>query len=228
MSGARETILGTLKRTLAAAGRDEAAPERRIAEHQANLIPTRGAGDRAAQVARFTQEAEAVEATVRRIAHRDELPAEIARYLSSANLPAQVRVAPSLADVDWAKQPTLGVEAGVPSGSDTASVSSAMAGVAETGTLVFLSGPENPTSLNFVPPAHIAVLSVRDLDGDYETVWGRLRAAAPEMPHHFLPRNVNWITGPSRTGDIELTLLLGAHGPQRLHIVLIDDDGPEG
>jgi L-lactate dehydrogenase complex protein LldG len=38
-----------------------------------------------------------------------------------------------------------------------------------------------------------------------------------------MPRNVNWITGPSRTADIEQTLLLGAHGPQRLHIVIVDE-----
>jgi L-lactate dehydrogenase complex protein LldG len=42
----------------------------------------------------------------------------------------------------------------------------------------------------------------------------------------LMPRTVNWITGPSRTADIEQTLLLGAHGPQRLHILIVNDLDP--
>ena len=60
----------------------------------------------------------------------------------------------------------------------------------------------------------------------YEDGWDRLRAAAaaaPGMPAQGLPRAVNLITGPSRTGDIEQRIVLGAHGPRRLHIVIVDD-----
>ena len=117
----------------------------------------------------------------------------------------------------------LNLTDGIAQGSDSASISRAFGGVAETGTLVFLSGPENPTTLNFVPPIHIAVIAATDIDGDYEAVWARLRAQFGPESADFMPRTVNWITGPSRTADIEQTLLLGAHGPQQLHIIIVDD-----
>ena len=139
------------------------------------------------------------------------------------NLPAEIRVSPSLQGVPWTGQPMLNLTDGIAQGSDSASISRAFGGVAETGTLVFLSGPENPTTLNFVPPIHIAVIAATDIDGDYEAVWARLRAQFGPESADFMPRTVNWITGPSRTADIEQTLLLGAHGPQQLHIIIVDD-----
>ncbi len=83
------------------------------------------------------------------------------------------------------------------------------------------SGPQTPTTLNFLPENHVVVVRASQVVGAYEEVWDRLRAANPAA----LPRTVNMITGPSRTGDIELRLELGAHGPRRLHIVLIAEEG---
>ena len=107
------------------------------------------------------------------------------------------------------------------------SFTGSFAGVAETGTLVLLSGPESPTTLNFLPDVHIALLFTDRVVGSYEDVWARLRARDGAT---VMPRVVNWITGPSRTADIEQTLLLGAHGPRRLHIILVDEvpAAPEG
>jgi L-lactate dehydrogenase complex protein LldG len=102
-------------------------------------------------------------------------------------------------------------------------VTSAFAMVAETGTLVLASGPESPTSLALVPPVHVAVAPLGRMVGSYEEAWARLRERA-SAGGPFMPRAVNWITGPSRTADIEQTLLLGAHGPQRLLIVLVDEE----
>jgi L-lactate dehydrogenase complex protein LldG len=51
----------------------------------------------------------------------------------------------------------------------------------------------------------------------YEDGWDRLREGGG------MPRAINFITGPSRTGDIEQRIELGAHGPRRLHIILVDD-----
>ena len=120
----------------------------------------------------------------------------------------------------------LELSSGIASGDDAVGLSRAFGGVAETGTLVFLSGPDNPTTVNFLPPTHIAVVAASDIAGNYEQVWARIRAASPEIEpgKSTLPRTVNWVTGPSRTADIEQTLLLGAHGPQRLHIIVIDND----
>ena len=80
------------------------------------------------------------------------------------------------------------------------------------------AGPEHPTTLNFLPDTHVVVLLASQIVGSYEDAWDRLRDV------DSMPRTVNFITGPSRTGDIEQTIFLGAHGPRRMHIVLVEDD----
>ena len=86
------------------------------------------------------------------------------------------------------------------------------------GTLMLLSGPENPTTLNFLPDTHIVMVKADDIAGDYETVWQRIRELYGPGK---LPRTVNLVTGPSRSADIEQTLILGAHGPRALHILIV-------
>jgi L-lactate dehydrogenase complex protein LldG len=96
--------------------------------------------------------------------------------------------------------------------------------VAETGTLMLHSGPESPTRNNFLPDTHIAVLRASQVVASYEDGFDNLRRKfAKAAGGFFLPRTINFITGPSRTADIEQKLELGAHGPRRLHIILIDD-----
>ena len=95
-------------------------------------------------------------------------------------------------------------------------------GVAETGTLVMASGPDNPTTLNFLPDTHIVVVDAKDIAGDYETVWARVRE---KFGIDALPRAINMITGPSRSADIAQILILGAHGPRRLHVLVVGEAG---
>ncbi len=220
----RAAILGRLKTALRRDARPPEAARARLETPPENLVPKRGI-DAADKIAQFTQEAERVEATVQRVASLAALPAAVAQYLAGRNLPTGLRVASSLAGAGWETQPLLDVSAGPAAGTDAVGVSRAFGGVAETGTLVFLSGPDNPTTLNFLPPTHIAVVRAEDIAGSYEEVWARVRALTPPPGpgKTQLPRTVNWITGPSRTADIEQTLLLGAHGPQNLHIVVVDD-----
>ncbi len=119
----------------------------------------------------------------------------------------------------WERAGTLEVSTAIDAVMLT-SVSHAFAGVAETGTLVLASGPDNPTSLNFLPDNHIVVIDAKDVAGDYESIWPRLREQYGEG---LMPRAVNLITGPSRSADIEQTLILGAHGPRRLHVIVVGD-----
>ena len=235
MSDARDDILYAIKAAKPEAPPSETGPEtndaarRRMGDHKANLIPARGRLGAKARVDLFIREAEQANATVARVSSLSGVPREVVRYLAKNNLPMILKIAPDLSrsGIPWTDQTLLNVEEGRADGSEQASVSRAFAGVAETGTLVVLSGPGNPTTLNFLPPTHVAVVSASDIAGDYEQVWDRLRQAGagedPENAARFMPRTVNWITGPSSTADIEQTLLLGAHGPQRLHIVIVDD-----
>ncbi len=223
MSDAREDILTAVK--AAAPSGDVEAAQHRLGEHAANLVPARGRLGDKARVDLFIREAERVSATVARVSSADGVPREVARYLAKNNLPMKLKIAADVSGrtIPWTEQTLLSVEEGPADGSEHASVSRAFAGVAETGTLVVLSGSGNPTTLNFLPPTNVIVVSASEIAGDYEQVWARLREERTDPEGRFMPRTVNWITGPSRTADIEQTLLLGAHGPQRLHIVIIDD-----
>jgi L-lactate dehydrogenase complex protein LldG len=223
-NSARADILGNIRRSLGVTGKERprnSAVEERIARVPAGPIPARAQLDPAGQVALFCEEAERVSATIVELASAAEVPGEVARYLREANLPATIRIGtdPRLAGLPWAET-ALEVGHGPSDGNDLNSVSHAFAAVAETGTLVLPSGPDNPTTLNFLPDNHVVVLNARDVVGDLESVWSRLRE---RYGRAAMPRALNLVTGPSRSGDIEQTMLLGAHGPRRLHILLVRD-----
>lgn len=221
---ARAQILGGIRRSLRRGeltGEARSAVETRLAEPPRGPSVARGQLPQAEKVALFCQWAETLNATVARVGPA-EVPGEVSAYLARNNLPANVAMAPSplLAGYDWASQKMLSIRRGRGQGSDQVSVTGAFAAIAETGTVVMASGPDHPVSLNLLPDTHVVVLREADIVGGYEDVWGRLRA---RYGKDLMPRTVNTITGPSRTGDIEQTIELGAHGPRRMHILVVRD-----
>ena len=220
----RDAILGKLRKSASRDGDEataRAAVEARLKGHPRGAIPARGQLDPRGQKDLFEAQATAVSATVARISALDEVPAAVADYLRGENLPTSLKMAPDpkLEACSWDKAPMLDIAYGKADPDDQVTVTAAFAGIAETGTLMLASGPESPTTLNFLPDTHIVVLRAAEMVGAYEEAWDRLRATGR------MPRSVNFITGPSRSGDIEQTLHLGAHGPRRLHIILVEDDG---
>lgn len=222
---ARDDILATIRRSLGRGALDPAAAAplaARLAGHRPNLVPGRASGlDRDGLVRLFAGEAEAIKATVQRVANLDAVPDALAEYLARHNLPSEATTAPDpvLAQVPWERRPTLRTRAGVPGSADMVGVSVAAAAIAETGTLVLTSGPDNPSTLNFLPDTHVVVLPAARVVGPMEDALSVLRSRYGEGR---LPRTVNFITGPSRTGDIEQKIEMGAHGPRRLHILVVD------
>jgi len=223
MSASRDHILGGIRAGLGRGALDEAgsaALEARLKAHRRNLIPARAASlSHQDQIALFVSMAEEVSATVARVGSAEDVPGAVADYLTRQNLPARLVMAPDprLEAIPWQNQPLLELRRGMAEDGDAAGITASFAAIAETGTLMLVSGPESPTRNNFLPDTHVVVLRADQVVGAYEDGWDRLRAAGA------MPRTVNFITGPSRTGDIEQRLVLGAHGPRRLHIVLIDD-----
>ena len=224
MSG-REAVLGKVRRALGVSGGEikrRAEVEARLASPKPNLIPARGQLPPEQRVELFRIMAERVSASVRRLPRPEDVPAAIAEHLRQHNLPFRIRTGadPAIQSLPWEREPHLERLSGPSDGTDLVSLSRAFAGVAETGTLALLSGPENPTTLNFLPDTHIVMIATEDIAGDYETVWERVRELhGPGV----LPRTVNFITGPSRSADIEQTLILVAHGPRALHILIIGE-----
>ncbi len=223
MSG-KDAIMARLRNALNVPGQDQArmaAIAERMAKAPQGVIPQRGQLPDQERVGLFVTMAEKANATVTRISGISELPAEISQYLRSRNLPACIRMGddPELAKAPWSKEQTLEIHKGASDGNDLAGLSHGFAAVAESGTLVMVSGPDNPTTVNFLPEHHIVLLKASDIKGDMESAMQDVRKAYGKGE---MPRVVNMITGPSRSGDIEQILLLGAHGPRALHIVIME------
>jgi L-lactate dehydrogenase complex protein LldG len=223
---ARETILGSIGRALAVTG-SEAPRRQAVAErlrlHPPGIVPARGQLSPRERIELFRRMLEAAAGTAEQIPEAAEVPGAIAALLRAHNLPLALRCGadPRLAALPWERERALTVTRGPSSGNDAVALSHALAGIAESGTLLLASGPDNPTTLNFLPETHIVVLEAADIVGDYEAAWHRVR----ERFGDALPRTLNMITGPSRSADIEQTLILGAHGPRQLHVIIL---GPEG
>ncbi len=223
MSDARTEIFSSIRRALGVTSTE--APRRAIVEDRLErapkgIVPARGQGDPAARKEIFKTQALRAQTSLAEVASLDAVPAEVATYLRDNNLAARVRggADPRLASMSWTETDFILEQA--KEGSDLTSISIAFGGVAETGTLAFVAGKDNPTHLNFLPDHHIAVLQASDIVSDYERLLRKLRMVYGKG---LMPRVLNFITGPSRSADIAHTLLLGAHGPRRLHIIIVND-----
>jgi L-lactate dehydrogenase complex protein LldG len=192
----------------------------RMSQHPRQLIPARSRLPHSEQVALFVANVEKEFGTVARVPNLDAVPEAIAGYLAAQNLPTDIAMAPhpELQAIPWTTRPLLHLREGRAEASDMVSLQHAFAGIAETGTLMLPSAPQRPTTLNLLADTEIVLLRTSRLVGAYEEAWDLLRSERGAMP-----RNVMLVTGPSRSADIEQTLELGAHGPRRLHVVLVSD-----
>jgi L-lactate dehydrogenase complex protein LldG len=238
VNAARDAILAGIRSSLKRGPlnpQQQAELRARVAAHRRNLIPARATTlDHAGQVDLFVRMAEDVQATVALVPSPASAPEAVARYLAAENLPAELVMAPdpTLDDIPWDSRPLLRIRRGRAEAADMVGLTPCFAAIAETGTLMLTSGAHTPTTLNFLPDTHIVLVRADQVVATYEDGWDRLRAAAVTGadPGSTLPRTVNFITGPSRTGDIEQRIVLGAHGPRRLHILVVEnrEDAKDG
>ncbi len=163
----------------------------------------------------FVQRAKAMLCTVDEVSTMDAVPAACAKYLDENKLDGQPAIWPSLNELSWGAL-GRGSRFGAPSGDDLIGVSAVAYAVAETGTLVFASKADEPASTHLLPETHIAVVRVDQIMHTMEEAFARLRADGRAMP-----RALNFVSGPSRTADIEQTIVLGAHGPYRVHVIVV-------
>ena len=208
-SDARARVLADIRKSL---GRSSAAG--------ADIVPLGGNAPRPAfggdLVEHFTAKMLEKSATLTRLATLGEAGAEVERYLASGGAGRKVCVSKALAEIAW--PPGFEIEHRAAVREDETSVTPCFAAVAEAGSIVTLSGAGTPSTLNFVPENHIVIVHASQVVRHIEDVWAQWRASGQAMP-----RSVNIISGPSRTADIEQTLVLGAHGPYRVHVVLVSD-----
>ncbi len=163
----------------------------------------------------FLERAEESSSTTERVATASEVPGAVARFLDAHQLPKSGCVWPSLSAYDWAGA-GLALAAREANGDDGIGVTGVFCALAETGTLMLVSGPDTPATVSLLPETHVAVVLAERIVAVMEDGWDLARAEFGQ-----LPRAVNFISGPSRTADIEQTIVLGAHGPYRVHIVVV-------
>jgi len=219
---ARDAVLGRVQKAIGATGdraKAKVDAERYIAAHAHGPRPAMPAD----LLAKFMTRATDMESTVERVADRSQIPAAVARYVNALELPPAIAAQksrkgvcwPEFADLDW-KGASLVVEARPTLGDDRLGITGTFCAIAETGTLVVLTGADSPTATTLLPDTHIAVVRADRIVSGMEEAFALVRFEKGRPP-----RAINMISGPSRTGDVEQTIVLGAHGPFRVHILVV-------
>jgi L-lactate dehydrogenase complex protein LldG len=211
-SDGRERVLAQIRQSL---GRGSATAD-------TTIVPLAGQGPRPAYdgdvVEHFVAKMQEKAATVERLGTIADVGPAVARFIAAMGAPPRVRASRALTGSEWPIEWPSGIEVvhGAAVREDSTSVTPCFAAVAESGGIVTLSGPDTPSTLNFVPDNHVVVVRASQVLRHFEDAWALLRGRGQPMP-----RTVNVISGPSRTADIEQTIQLGAHGPRRLHVLLL-------
>lgn len=218
MSMSREKIFSCLQqaqnKNKSGASENIAVVSKQLSDHKRSVLPAYTESN----LTRFITKLTKVEATVNCIKNTGELSSAVNEYLLENNINPTIVAAPSekLQQINW--QDEMSVEFRVAVDSDLTTLTYANAGVAETGSLVLFSGDASPTTLNFLPDNNICVIHQDKIFPYMEDIWDLLR-----KEKNGVPRTINFITGPSRTADVEQTIQLGAHGPRRLHVIIVEN-----
>lgn len=212
---AREEILARVR---AGVSKPDAAGRRALAE---TWMRARSPGPQPVLagdlLGRFCEKAVSLASSVERLADYEQVPAHVAAWLVAQGLPLNAVTTLDVAGLDWAEA-GLACRSGPAVDADATGISGCFCAVAETGTLMLLSGTATPASVSLLPETHIALVPASRIVGTMEEAFALLRSERGQ-----LPRAVNFISGPSRTGDIEQTIVLGAHGPCRVHLIVIGE-----
>lgn len=226
-SGGRAKVMSAVRAALLVRGDEpgrRGQVRARLERTPGGIIPARARKSRTELIAAFQAMQEVQGTAVRRVAGAAELPGAIAAHLAELNLPARLRHGsdPFLRGLPW-ETSLIERQEGPAEASDAVCLSRAVGGVAETGTLFLTSGPDNPTSLNFLPDTHCVAIAADTIFGSFEEAWRSIRETHGRGK---LPRTVNLVSGPSCSADIEQTIIRGAHGPRRLAVFIVEDVPP--
>jgi L-lactate dehydrogenase complex protein LldG len=216
-SEARKAIFSRIrkaqKRPLEATGAERAAVVEYMSQHSRGPLPLMDTD----LVERFKQQALRMADTVDEVGTQSEVPAAVARYLDQLGIPRNAIAWGTLNQLGWS---AAGIEVDFrpPMNDDLVGITGSFCAVAETGTLMLLSGEQTYASASLLPETHIAILHRSRIVAAMEDGFALVRSELGE-----LPRSISFISGPSRTGDIEQTIVLGAHGPYRVHVIIVMD-----
>lgn len=214
-SAARKAIFNRIRqaqnRPPEATEAEHAAVADYLAQHSQGPRPSIGAD----LLTHFKQHALRMSDTIDEVQETADVPGAVARYLDHLAIPRNAIAWRSLDHLDW-NTAGINVDFRPPRDEDLVGITGAFCAIAETGTLMLLSGEHTFPSASLLPETHIAIVPKSRIVAGMEDGFSLARAE-----RGVLPRAVNFISGPSRTGDIEQTIVLGAHGPYRVHVILV-------
>lgn len=216
--GARENILARIRKAQGRAGPEPTAAEaalvrEAIARHEVGPQPPFAhAPDRLAQ---FRKECDRQSTTHAAVASDRDIPAEVARYLGSLGLEKRLAGWQEFAALDWAGA-GIAFDDRPATGDDKTGLTGCFCAIAETGTTLLLSSPATPKVTALLPETHICVVRAARIVDTMEDSFALLRSEVGDPP-----RAVFFVSGPSRTADIEQTIVIGAHGPYRVHVIVV-------
>ncbi|MCB1888185.1 MAG: LUD domain-containing protein [Rhodocyclaceae bacterium] len=200
----RETVLHSIRRAIS-----ERGVRGRFELPARPPAPTYGEG----RLERFTERLVTHACSWEAIDTLEQLPDRVMAWLEGKGLPPRFAVAPPLMALPWPEIAERHCDrAGI---DESVAVSLAFGGIAESGSLAMYSGPQSPITHNYVPEFHLVALFADDIRDSQEGIWEKVRATGA------MPRALNLIAGPSRTGDVEQTIQLGAHGPRQVHVMVV-------
>lgn len=214
--GSRENILARIRKLQGRSGAtteaELAAARAHMAAHGIGPLPSMPWTDLAE---RFRGQCERLNTTHEEIGAVEALPVAVARYLKSLSLSSSLAGWPQYAALGW-KHAGLDYENRPANGGDASGLTGCFCAIAETGTLLLLGGANTPKVTALLPETHIALVRKDRIVRTMEDAFALMRDEVGEPP-----RATFFVSGPSRTADIEQTIVIGAHGPYRVHVVLI-------
>ncbi|GAA4103980.1 lactate utilization protein [Zhongshania borealis] len=215
MSSAREKIFQSIRRNKRPISSNP-SPAEAIAAARANTIPARAKLIGSEMQALFERKLLGAAASFTQLGSPAEIPGAVLQYLADKGLRGECYLNGDVAEHNWGGAPDLITHTGTEGVDSVVCVTEAFRGIAETGSLVLLSAPGASSASHFLPEVLIVILRREEVLATQEAVWADLR----KHPNGT-PRTINLVTGPSRTGDIEQKIVLGAHGPRYLHVLLL-------
>ena len=215
---ARDNILARIRKAQGRTGTEPTAAElelvrANIAQRAGGPIPAIG---RASDlVLQFRHECDRVGTTHGEVASREAVPGEVRRYLDAIAVEPRVLVWHELAGLDWSAA-GIAIDDRPAQATDRTSITTCFCAIAETGTVLLLSSPAAPKATALLPETHVCIVAKSRIVPNMEAAFALLRAERGEPP-----RATWFVSGASRTADIEQTLVVGAHGPYRVHVILV-------
>lgn len=167
-------------------------------------------------VQRFIERAQRVAMTLEQLDSLDAVPAAVVRYMEKLGISQPLYLSGPLQSLPWPAQ--LSLRTGKADEQAVISVTTCVAAIAETGSIVCTSSADTPVTQYFAPEDHIVIVQRNQIVRYLEDAWAILRTKYA----NDWPRTVNLITGPSRTADVDQIVQIGVHGPRRVHVLLVN------